>query len=98
MISKDLLVATVLCIKIFNIAKIQVYFQSSDGWEDPQPENIYDCQVKIFKTLFQNQYAYSTQYNRTVSATPCVQCTLSIDTFLKPSSSINSFNRFIEKY
>lgn len=96
MIFKDILVAAVLCIKIFNIAKIQVYFQSSDGWEDPQPENIYDCQVKIFKNPISNKHAFSPQYNRTVSANPCVQ--LSIDTFLKPSSSINSFNRFIEKY
>ena len=84
MIFKDILVAAVLCNKIFNIAKIHVYFQSSDGWEDPQPENIYDCQVKIFKTLFQNQLAFRATYSRS--------CDVMIDTFLKPSSSINSFN------
>ena len=22
-------------------------FQSQDGWQDPQPENIYDCQVDV---------------------------------------------------
>ena len=88
MIFKDLLVAAVLCNKIFNIAKIHVYFQSSDGWEDPQPENIYDCQVKIFKTLFKNQLAFRATYFR--------PCDVMIDTFLKPSSSINSFNSVTE--
>ena len=36
------------------ISKHYVYsftwLQSADGWADPQPENIYDCQVNIYFT------------------------------------------------